>query len=105
MPKQPCGFSLCFVAGQFSGGEIPLMLGDQLVVGREASSDLVLQEEGVSRQHAKFSVSPGLVEVRDLNSTNGTFVNGRKVPQAELRPGDKVLIGRSIMMVVPDPLA
>lgn len=103
--KKASGYSLCFIVGQFTGGELPLMLGDQVIIGRDPSSELPLQEEGVSRQHAKLLVSSTAVELRDLNSTNGTFVNGQKVSQHMLRPGDKILIGRSIMMLVPDPVA
>jgi pSer/pThr/pTyr-binding forkhead associated (FHA) protein len=102
MTGQSSGLSLLFVAGRFKGGELPLDTHHEVLVGRDENNALHLNEEGVSRVHAKFSVVNGSAELRDLSSTNGTFVNGTRITRTPLKDGDRVLIGRSIIMVVKD---
>ncbi len=60
------------------------------LVGREKGCDLVLGVESVSARHAELRVTPQGLLVRDLGSTNGTFVNGKKVKEALLKNGDEV---------------
>jgi predicted component of type VI protein secretion system len=76
------------------GDELPLEEG-ALEVGREAGLGLsLLGESTVSRRHAEIVRTGGVVAVRDLGSTNGTFVNGVQVQgERELRPGDTVQFG------------
>ncbi len=66
-------------------------------VGRSQTCDLVLADPGVSREHARVERGPGGVEVVDLGSTNGTFVNGRKVTRCRLHPGDRLQLGGVIL--------
>jgi pSer/pThr/pTyr-binding forkhead associated (FHA) protein len=54
----------------------------------------------VSRRHARIQLVGGSVNIDDLGSTNGTFVNGERVTHAELQEGDRVLIGSNILKVV-----
>ena len=64
-------------------------------VGRAVRSDFILDAAMVSRVHCRLVVSPkGDLEVEDLASTNGTFVNDRRVQKAELKTGDRLRIGR-----------
>jgi two-component system cell cycle response regulator len=100
--ETPSGFALMFVAGQYRGGELPLPEGREVVLGRDESAELRMVEDGVSRIHAKVVASRGGVVVKDLSSTNGTYVNGARITQQELRTGDKVLLGRSILQVIED---
>lgn len=65
---------------------------------------MVLVEEMVSRRHAHITMEGGVITIEDLGSTNGTFVNGEKIQQAQLREGDRVLIGTSILKVVAIPV-
>lgn len=58
------------------------------VLGRGSDCDVVLRHPSVSRRHAVLSSRGGVLAVRDLGSTNGSRVNGRKVHSARLRPGD-----------------
>jgi predicted component of type VI protein secretion system len=64
-----------------------------VTVGREGC-DIVVHSELVSRRHAEIRVTPSAVEIEDLGSRNGTFVNGDRIAGARpLRPGDTVEIG------------
>jgi two-component system, cell cycle response regulator len=65
-----------------------------LVIGRGAECDLALQDDGVSRRHAKLvQYANGAIMVKDLGSTNGTFVNGRPVTTTTLEDGDRIQLG------------
>lgn len=63
------------------------------LVGRRRTCDIALMEESVSTAHAVFVEMGGRRFVRDLGSRTGTFVNGQKIHQQEIRPGDKIRIG------------
>lgn len=63
------------------------------VVGRKNSCDLRIPLTSVSRQHCEFRIEDGAVLLRDLGSSNGTFHNGARVQEAELAPGDEVVVG------------
>ncbi len=93
--------ALRFISGKYQGGEFSVREGQRIVVGRSSDLDMVLVEEMVSRRHARIEMHDGLIQIEDLGSTNGTFVNGEKVQRAELHEGDRVLIGTSILKVVP----
>ena len=67
------------------------VITDGLVAGRLAESGLVLTEGHPSRQHARFSISGNELQIEDLGSANGTFVNGQRIDGAvALRSGDKI---------------
>jgi hypothetical protein len=74
-----------------------------LVVGRDASCELVLLDPRVSRRHLALDVtSDGTITYRDLDSSNGTYVNGRRAAEGILRCGDVVLLGDSEFVVEAD---
>jgi hypothetical protein len=74
-------------------GEHRAVLDRPLVVGRDPSCDVVVESARVSRRHAEFFTTPQGVAVKDLGSRNGVIVNGTRVEDATLTPGDRVLIG------------
>ena len=75
------------------------MLGP-VIVGRSPSSDICINEPFVSASHARFSLQGPALIIEDLNSLNGTLVNGRQlVEPATLREGDEVQIGDVVMKV------
>lgn len=71
-----------------------------VVIGRSPSSDIVIDEPYVSATHARLTLQGPALVLDDLQSTNGTMVNGHAITQAvTLRDGDEVQIGDTIMRV------
>lgn len=69
-------------------------------VGRARDNDLVLRDAEVSRTHVRFETRNGIVYVDDLDSSNGTFLNGQRVSEAiEVREGDRIDVGTTRMLV------
>ena len=67
---------------------------EHTIIGRSRSSGCVLSDPTVSRAHAALSYRDGAWSLRDLGSTNGTYVNGRRITgETEVRPGDEVAFG------------
>jgi diguanylate cyclase (GGDEF)-like protein len=98
-PKQPGPTTeACFViiVGGELGRRIPLNSQD-LLLGRAETADVVLDLENVSRSHALVTHRSGNFVLRDLESTNGTYVNDVRVAEHALRDGDRVQIGRAIL--------
>jgi pSer/pThr/pTyr-binding forkhead associated (FHA) protein len=69
-----------------------------VTIGREEGNLLRLNDERVSRFHAKVQFDNGEIIITDLESTNGTRVNGNVVQIRRLRPGDRVGVGRSVLL-------
>jgi hypothetical protein len=69
-----------------------------VTIGREEGNGLRLNDERVSRFHAKVQVEDGDIILTDLDSTNGTRVNGTAIPIRRLRAGDQVSIGRTMLL-------
>jgi pSer/pThr/pTyr-binding forkhead associated (FHA) protein len=99
-PQRGKSFVLRFISGKYQGGEFPIGLGKEIIVGRSSDLDMVLVEDMVSRKHARINMQPDGIWIEDLGSTNGTFVNGEKIKKAKLKEGDRVLIGTSILKVI-----
>jgi pSer/pThr/pTyr-binding forkhead associated (FHA) protein len=93
-------WALRFISGKYQGGEFPLRPHREIIVGRSSELDMVLVEDMVSRKHAKITTDEKTVTIQDLGSTNGTFVNGEKIRKVELKDGDRILIGTSIVKLV-----
>jgi predicted lysophospholipase L1 biosynthesis ABC-type transport system permease subunit len=76
--------------------------GPEVVVGRDPTCDLVLNDERCSRRHAVLAEDPEGLEIRDTGSSNGIWVNGRQLRRSRLRPGDTVRIGDTVIRILPD---
>jgi adenylate cyclase len=75
-------------------GKSEVALGDKRVtLGRAIGNDVVLDDREVSKFHAEITVEGGAFTLRDLNSSNGTYVNGKRVSQHRLNAGDVVELG------------
>lgn len=91
------------------GKRIPLVLGD-LLLGRAPTCHVVIDELMVSRVHAKIVITEEAIVIRDMNSTNGVFVNASRVDRpTPLREGDVISIGPAELTIVgvadtPQPL-
>jgi len=69
----------------------------KIVIGRSADCDFSLKGMGVSRRHVVFSVVDGKKIIRDLGSKNGTYLNGKKVVEEVVEPGDIIEIGTALL--------
>ncbi len=88
------GDELVIVSGPEAGGRLDLDK-EIVAVGRHEHSDLLLDDVSVSRHHALFTrTASGRITLRDLNSLNGTYVNGARVEETALHSGDEVQIGK-----------
>jgi len=82
------------------GGQIYRLTGGQMTLGRGADVEIRIDDEGISRKHARFvATTPGCFRVDDLGSRNGTFVNGERIVSAELKDGDKVSLGSTAVLL------
>ena len=85
---------LIAIAGPLEGQVIPL--DAELTVGRDRGNTLSIDDSVISRRHCVLECEGGSWRLRDLNSTNGTYVNGLPVQQRALEDGDQIQIGRSL---------
>jgi len=89
---------LQIVSGARQGLNVPLDEKRPLVIGRKRG-DLLLDDPLVSGRHAKLSFADGNFVLQDLDSTNGTMVDGRLIRESVLRPGAEITIGASRMIL------
>lgn len=97
---------LTVISGPASGATYPLDTGD-FSIGRENSNTLCLSDGLVSRQHCVVESRNRKFILRDLGSTNGSFVNGLAIQEKALRHGDRITIGNSSLVFIlneEDPL-
>jgi DNA-binding CsgD family transcriptional regulator len=86
------------LGGSASGRVFPVQTAGA-TIGREATCDLVLDDEGLSRVHARVTTEGGLF-LEDLGSTNGTYVNGNRIQKVGLREGDRIQFGPQVLVRV-----
>jgi two-component system cell cycle response regulator len=96
LPHGPSAY-LVVIAGP-SFGEMHKLKGDRSVLGRGERADIRVLDDGVSREHAAVEREDGKMVLVDLDSTNGTFWNGKRVPRQDLTDGDKISIGSSTVL-------
>lgn len=72
---------------------------EKLLIGRHPSCDVIVPAETVSRRHAQLTFRDGGWILQDLDSTNGTRVNGEPVGRCRLRPGDRIAIADQLLQV------
>ena len=94
-PRRPW---LVVVSGSGSIGKT-YCLQHRLVLGRSPKCDVMIDEDGVSRRHAQLELTvEGAVQIVDLESRNGTFVNGEQISRRILADGDKIQIGSTSIL-------
>lgn len=80
-----------------------ILAGAVRTIGRATGADFIVDAPLVSRVHCRLTSLPGgELEVRDLNSTNGTFVNGERIENAVLVSGDRIQVGRVELVALRD---
>jgi len=91
------------VGGNESGGGEVTFGGRPIAIGAGATCDLVVTDPKVSRRHLELELLPGGVRVRDLDSTNGTFVNATRISEVIVAPGACVRCGDTTLQLVGVP--
>src|SRR5215210_3592057 len=101
------GISLAFKLVAATGSpSVQVTGGRTFLVGRSVACDLPVQDPTVSRRHAELEQTSAGVRVRDLGSTNGTYLDGVRVIDALATPGSRIAFGKVDFDVVPEqPLA
>ncbi|MFQ5418084.1 MAG: FHA domain-containing protein [Myxococcota bacterium] len=94
--EQPSPAVLVIADGGFEGMEYPLH-DEETIIGRNPTTDVTLLDENISREHSIVIRDPetGTYSIEDLQSTNGTKVNGKRVRSADLVDGDEIQIGHT----------
>lgn len=90
---------LRFLEGENEGVEIRVNPPRELTIGRSEECDIFLGEKKISRKHCRVLVATDGVKAQDLQSTNGSFVNKKKIVEVSLKDGDKLQIGTTIIQV------
>lgn len=97
LPGGPEQAYLIVIAGNRVGEMVKLE--DALTIGRGGDADFILTDDGVSRRHLTVEkLEDGRIQVLDLGSSNGTFVNRERVARTVLRDGDKIHIGSTVIL-------
>ncbi len=86
-------------ADEMRGQTLRLPAGAIKTVGRGPRADFAVEATLLSRVHCRLTSTTDTLVVEDLESTNGTFINERRVSRAELAEGDRVRIGRVVFEV------
>ncbi len=73
--------------------------GSTRTIGRAPGAQFIVEAALVSRLHCQLTATDASLQVKDLGSTNGTFVNGKRVKAAELKKGDRLSVGRLDLIV------
>ena len=95
--------SLYVIQGRNRGARYDLAVHEgAITIGRESGNFVQLDDNEVSRRHAEIRRVEGRFVVGDLKSSNGTYVNNRKVERADLTSGDQIQIGRTVMVYSKD---
>jgi pSer/pThr/pTyr-binding forkhead associated (FHA) protein len=80
-----------------------MLAGTVRTMGRATGADFIVDAPLVSRVHCRLTVLPdGALEVKDLNSTNGTFLNGERILTGRLTSGDRLGVGRMELIALQD---
>jgi len=103
MPELRNPARLVVKTGGFDGMAFELTTAETLI-GRNPTTDITLLDDGISREHAiiLYDADSDSYSLEDLQSTNGTQVNGKRVRSVTLSNGDEVRVGRTLFRFVRD---
>jgi len=91
---------LLVISGPLQGHEF-LVNRDTFTIGSGSHNDLIIEDSTVSKRHCEIVVEPSGYLIRDLDSTNGTFVQGVRVSSAHLAPGSEIQLGKTRIVFCP----
>ena len=92
-----CGW-LAVLEGSLQGEDFHLYEGRN-IIGSSSQCQIQLQDEGIEDRHASIRFSSNQWSLTDLDSDSGTFLNGKRIEKHELKDGDKIMIGRSLLRI------
>lgn len=97
--RRKAGNRVVFVRSETQTG-LDVVVTDAVVFGRSPDADVLIEDPYASEFHLRLQARDGKLLLSDLGSTNGTYVNGRRVTvPVELRAGDAVQVGKTVMEV------
>jgi len=83
--------------GPEEGELYPLFENREITIGRSPTNNIFIHDKNISRVHCQVVVTDSGCVLTDLQSTNGTFVNGQRVAECELKPGDEIRLGTTLL--------
>ena len=95
----PTGWKLRAKTGTLAGQALDIPASGRAVLGRSTGCDIVLAGTHVSRQHAELYFQSGKLHVKDLGSSNGTFLNRKKIQESIVKPGDELRFDTLVFIV------
>ena len=99
-PTARRGVHLVVLDGPSAGTRLPLEK-DETVIGKDPSVDFCIPDAAISRRHCVIARKQDGYVVRDLGSTNGTFVDGTRIGEAWLKPGSRIQAGNTVILFQP----
>ncbi len=97
--KDPDQASLVIIHGNNLGKRFEIKQ-KEFIIGRATNADVPINEENISRKHARIYRKNKIFVLEDLSSTNGTFINTKRVEVRELQDGDLILVGNTILKFI-----
>jgi len=98
--QEPTGQYLTVVQGPDMGKIFSLNVEQQsFIIGRKMTNNIYLTDINASREHAQVEWRDGALLIRDLKSRNGTYVNGKRIEEQQISPGDLVQIGENVLQI------
>jgi len=92
-------WKLKFLSGPKAGKSVFLSKG-LITLGRKKNSTIFIPSSSVSKEHAQIIVKENSLEIKDLNSSNGTFIDGKQIDTASLKDGDRVIFSSDIIFEI-----
>ncbi len=98
-PSRPADHALLTMLSGLNAGQVFSLVRPETTIGRGKDADIRIDDAGISRCHARFvRTEDGRFLVEDLRSTNGVFLNGKKIDRAELTSADRIQLGPTVLV-------